>query len=76
MGTIGLEYYCLIVEVKEVKMKTNRIFSTQLNTDQPHPKKQTLSRQIENLREVLRRVPANNSSAVESLISKKLKAVK
>lgn len=57
-------------------MQAKRISDTQFNRTQANPKTQTLTRQIENLREVLRRVPANNSSAVASLISEKLKAAK
>lgn len=57
-------------------MKKKRIFKPHFNLNQTNPKSQTLSRQIETLREVLRRVPANQSTVVDSLISQKLKAVK
>ncbi len=53
-----------------------RILKPQINLNQSNSKTQTLSRQIETLREVLRRLPANNSSVVDSLISRKLKAAK
>lgn len=56
-------------------MQAKRI-NTHINIHQSNPKTQMLTRQIENLREVLRRVPATNSSSVESLISQKLKAIK
>ena len=57
-------------------MQAKRILKTQINSNQLNLKNQTLSRQIETLREVLRRVPANNSSSVESLINHKLKDIK
>ena len=58
-------------------MKSNRIFATNNINHQIHMKKipnsETVSRQIESLRIVLRRVKNNQSSKLDSFIDQKLK---
>ena len=59
-------------------MNTNRIWQSNSNSKnaQNSLNSQLLTEQIESLREVMRRMKAHDSSAIDSLISQKLKAAK
>lgn len=57
-------------------MNTNRILKTNSDSVQKNLNTQMITQQIESLREIMRRMKANESSSIESLINQKLKAAK